>query len=111
MRAGPLDKRIDIEQPKDPQTKAASGAVAKEWEPFATGLWANFKGLNGAESFAAGEYLTESFYRVIVRPITGITTKMRLVYGSRTFDILSVDDMGSRSEVWMRVKEGRSKGN
>jgi len=85
--------------------------VAKEWECFAPGIWASFEGINGNESFAAGQYLSESFYRVKIRPLEGLTNKMRIVYGSRTFDILSIDDLSSRSEVWMRVKEGRSKGN
>lgn len=110
--AGSLDTPISVERPRDPPTRTASGAAAKEWEPFAPLIWSEWKQFRrGAENFAGGAYFPEGFYRVKIRPLDGLTTAMRLVDGTRTFDILIIDDRGDRAFFKLEVKEGKSKGD
>lgn len=110
--AGSLDTPISVERLKDPPTRAASGAAAKEWETFAEVIWSAWKQFRrGAEDFQAGGYFQQSTYRVKIRPLDGLTSAMRLVDGARTFDITNIDDRGARGFVVLEVLEGKSKGD
>jgi head-tail adaptor len=110
--AGSLDTPISVENLKDPPTRAASGAAAKEWQTFAPLVWSNWKQFRrGQENFEAGAYFEQLTYKVKIRPLDGLTMAMRLVDGVRTFDITNIDDRGARGFFILEVKEGKSKGS
>lgn len=111
MRAGSINLLVDVEQPRNPPTVSGSGAVKKEWDPFASGVWAKFTATGGGEKYGLNEFLAQSLYTVEMRALPGLTTAMRLVMGVRTFDIVDADDLTDRFKLVLRVKEGRSKGN
>lgn len=110
MRAGKNDVVFDIEQPTE--TKSGSGAVTRGWEVFLGGVWGQFTWMNGNEVQGLGSFEGETLFSVTTRPIDGLTNKMRLKSeDGRTFDILTVDDMGSRHKTFLKVKLGRSQGS
>jgi len=109
MRAGRLDQSFSVERPV--KTRTDSGGTVVTWELFIDGAWGQFTGLNGDEPFQADAFHKEAIYEVLTRPISGITTEMRLVANGRHFDILFIDDMTSRAQIKMRVRDGKSKGS
>jgi len=117
MNAGRRVHLVTIEQPKVPPPTTASGSVNKEdptyWESFGT-AWVEIRTIAGTERFRLGDFNTQSTHYVLGlgQDLVGITEKMRLVLGARTFDILSIDDLSRPlEECRMEVREGRGKGN
>lgn len=84
MRAGRLDKRVTIQQSS--QAKNASHELIDTWSTLAT-VWANVQPLKGSEMFEAQKVNASSTIKVTIRPRSDITSRMRIVYASRTYDI------------------------
>lgn len=89
MNIGELDKRIKIEQATE--TRSGTGAVIKSWATFLT-AWAGIDPPKGREFFAAGQIQAEVTVRVRIRYRAGVTPQMRVLFGTRVFDINSVID-------------------
>ncbi len=91
MRAGRLDRLITIEQPTE--SKDEYGATTVIWTSFAQ-VWASVRYDNGTEYFSAGQVNTRIDAVFKIRPLTGITTKMRVNYAGEYFDILEKRPLG-----------------
>ncbi len=103
MRAGELRHRITIQQATE--TPSTSGAITQTWSTVAT-VWAAIEALSGREAFAAQQVNAQVSSRIRIRYRAGITPKMRIVFGARTFNIESVMDMESRRrELQLLVSE------
>lgn len=102
MRAGELRHRITIQRATE--TQDAFGAVVQTWSTFAT-LWAGVEALSGREFFAAQQVNAQVSHRIRIRYLSGVTPKMRVVFGSRTFNIEVVMDDGRRRELQLLVSE------
>jgi SPP1 family predicted phage head-tail adaptor len=63
------------------------GQEETEWVEFKK-AWAMIKTVKGSEYVAAGAERATITYRFIIRYMSGITAKMRIVYQGRTFDII-----------------------
>ena len=62
--------------------------------------------------FTGGTFNTQVTHRIKMRYVAGLTNKMRLVFGTRTFDILDIDNVEERNvEMILTCKEGKSKGS
>lgn len=68
-----------------------------QWENVAT-LWAAIDPVSGKEFYAAQQSQSEVSHKVRCRFRSGLTTAMRIKYGSRLFKILSVIDWEERHE-------------
>lgn len=111
LQAGTLRHRIDIEAPAV-SIRPASGAVPKAWVPFAANLAAAVQPLAGREVFAAEGLNAQATFKITLRYQPGITQKMRVKFGARTFDIVSVANVEERNRVTeLNCREGRSQGN
>jgi len=102
IRAGDLNQRIIIQQAT--VTRDTYGAEIQTWATYAT-LWASKKHQVSREFYSAQKINAEITDLFIIRYRTGITTKMRILYGGHYYDILGADDPdGRRVEVWIKAK-------
>jgi SPP1 family predicted phage head-tail adaptor len=103
MRAGLMRQRITMERPIE--TQAAEGSIRRTWETFTT-AWASIEPLAGREYFAAAREQADVSHRIRMRYAEGVTHKMRVLFGSRIFQIESVINVGERNrELILMCKE------
>jgi len=88
LGAGKLNKRITIQRATS--TQDAAGEVVATWETLST-VWAKVKTLTGSELVNAKAVESRITVKVIVRK-TDVLITDRIIYGSRTLEILSVID-------------------
>lgn len=101
MRAGALDQRIDIQQVTE--TRDSYGGVTDTWSNYAASVPAAVKTKSGNENFLAQHVVTESTHIVDLRYRSGVTTKMRVKWGTRYLDIIFIDDSLRRKGKLMLV--------
>jgi SPP1 family predicted phage head-tail adaptor len=87
MRAGWLKHRITIQMPATEQS--ASGEVTPGWSDFLS-AWASIEPLRGREYMEGRQAQASVDHRIRMRYRDGITPDMQVVFGSRTFQIVSV---------------------
>jgi SPP1 family predicted phage head-tail adaptor len=87
MHTGTLRKRITIQA--ETSTPDSAGGYALSWTDVAT-VWADIKPESGREVFIAQHNEGRVTHRVTLRYYAGITTDMRVLYGSRVFNIRGV---------------------
>ena len=103
MKAGKLNKRVNIQSVTE--TRDDSGGVVETWTTEIT-VWVSIESMTGKELFAAQELQSEITHKINMRYLTGMTTKKRILYGSRIFNILSVDmDTKQGKELVIMAKE------
>jgi len=89
MFAGWLRHRIVIQELVG--TKNSYGEVVQSWQDVAT-VWASIEPLRGREYVEAAAAQVNVDHRIRIRYRSGISPKMRVKYGERTFQINSVVD-------------------
>lgn len=67
------------------------------WEDVAT-VWASIDPISGREFYAAEQSQSEVSHKVRCRYRSDLTTAMRIKYGKRKFDIISIIDWEERHE-------------
>jgi len=103
MRAGKLRNTIAIEQVAE--TQDADGSVIESWSTFASAQ-ASIEPISGREYFAAQTTQADVTHRISLRYLAGVMPKMRVKYGSRIFDILSVININERNrELQLMCRE------
>lgn len=103
LKAGELNRQITLQT----QTITADndGFQMETWADVAT-VWAAVVTTGGREFYSAQKVKAEMTCLFRIRYRQDITTKMRIQYGSRIFDILSVNDVdGARVELQISAKE------
>lgn len=93
MRAGALRERVTIQQKI--VARDSYNAEVITWAEVAT-VWMAVEPLSGREYIAARQAQSEVTTRFRCRFRTGITTAMRLLWGSQAFAIIEVIDPGAR---------------
>jgi len=94
MRIGELRHRVTIQSATE--TQDSYGQAVLSFSTLAT-RWASIEQLSGREFFDASKVAAEVTHRVRIRYMTGITPKMRVVYGSRTFEIVAITNPEERN--------------
>lgn len=95
MRVGPLRHRVTIEQLT--HVNHDDGSVVKTWSNVST-VWASIRPLRGQEFFEAQQMKASADHKVILRYQPGILPQShRFVFGSRTFNIVSVRNAEERN--------------
>jgi SPP1 family predicted phage head-tail adaptor len=103
MRIGRLRHRIAIERVTE--TQDTDGTVMETWSTFAT-VQSSIEPISGREYFAAQSTQADITHRVIIRYLSDIVPKMRVKFGSRIFDILSVINDNERNrEIQLMCRE------
>jgi SPP1 family predicted phage head-tail adaptor len=105
VRIGRLRHRIAIERVTE--TRDTDGSVIETWSTYAT-VQASIDPLSGREYFAAQSVQADLTHRIVMRYLSGIVPKMRVKYGSRIFDILSVINVSERNgELQLMCRESQ----
>jgi len=94
IAAGRLRHRVQIEA--DTPTRASDGGDVEAWSTVAT-VWAGIEPLSGREYFTAQQTQSQVTHKITVRYFRGLTAAHRIKYGSRTFQIEGVRNMGERN--------------
>jgi SPP1 family predicted phage head-tail adaptor len=103
VRIGKLRHRITIEEAIE--TQDADGSVLKNWSIFATAQ-ASIEPISGREYFAAQSTQADLTHRINLRYVAGLKPKMRVKFGRRIFDILSVITIDERTrELQLMCRE------
>ena len=103
MRSGTLRHKVTIQTMTD--GKDAVGSPTETASTLAK-VWAAITPLNAGEVFRADHFEGDVTHRIRLRYRAGITPKMRVIYGSRTFDIRSVLNVDERNrELELAVTE------
>lgn len=95
MRSGRVDsgkrnKQATIQQVT--QTKSETGAMVDTWGTYKTVYVSLLRLDEGHETLYGGQIVSKSQYEAVMPYRAGVTTKMRIVIGTRTFHIDSIDD-------------------
>lgn len=94
MRAGQLNARVTVQQQST--TPDALGQPTIAWTDLTT-VWANIRHSSGVESIKADALTAVTRASIRVRYRTDVTTGMRAVAGSYTYNIVAVlPDLGQR---------------
>jgi len=96
-----LDLMGEMRQRVALQTRTVTrveGIPEESWTTVAT-VWAAVADLSGKEYFQAASMQSEVTTRIKIRYRKGITPSMRVLYGDRVFNILSVIDKDERHRV------------
>ena len=92
--AGALRERVTVQQATE--TRNRLGESISEWATFTT-VWADVQGVSAREYLLAGQQQIELSHRVKMRYLTGLTSKMRLLWRGRTLEIISILEHENRS--------------
>jgi SPP1 family predicted phage head-tail adaptor len=74
------------------------GEPVPNWTTLAT-VWAHVELMGGRELFAAQQIFPEANASITIRYRSGIDTTMRVLWGSRAFDIVHATDIDERRRV------------
>lgn len=103
MRAGKLDQRVTIQSATI--ARDSYGNEVRTWSTLAT-VWAEVEPLVGREFMEGRQVESEVTTRIRIRYRTDLTTAMRAVHGSVTYDIVSVLNPDSdRRETQLMCRE------
>jgi SPP1 family predicted phage head-tail adaptor len=87
VNAGNFNKRLEIQSVI--QAADGQGGYTDTWTSTAK-VWGSIEPVKGYEKFQAMQLETQITHRIHIRFRTGITTKHRIVYDKRVFDIKEV---------------------
>lgn len=99
---GSYDRRITFQEISESRT--ATGSASKSWGNLASTptVWAWVRYLRGEEYTNAAlhlEAISNQLIRVRAHYRSDISTKNRIVYNSKNWDILSVAEVGYKEEI------------
>jgi SPP1 family predicted phage head-tail adaptor len=104
MRAGKLRHRVTIQEDQG-TTQDSLGQEIEDWQDVAT-VWAAVEPLQGREFLEAKQLQAEVTTRIRIRYRSGIEPEMRVVWGSHTYDVVSVVELESRrQEIELMCRE------
>lgn len=106
MRGGTLRHRITVQRlVAGSPSQNAIGEPDESWTALAT-RWASVDPLKGRELIAAQQVASEVTGVIRIRHLAGVTSKMRVVFGARNYDVLAVVNPDERNrETVMYVRE------
>jgi SPP1 family predicted phage head-tail adaptor len=87
MRGGMLDTRVTVQSQALSQNSLGESVIT--WVDFAE-VWASVEQLSGRDLWALAQIHSPVTTRVLIRPLTGLLSSMRLVFNSRVLTIESV---------------------
>lgn len=87
MRAGRLRHLVTIQQTTE--TRGADGSVIDTWGTYCTG-WADIRPKSSTEDYLAQGLSGSVVHEIRMRYKSGVVPKMRVLYGSRVFQIVGV---------------------
>lgn len=109
MIAGKLRHRIALQSQS--LTQDSYGQAVVSWGTYAT-VWASVQPLTGREYFSADSLQSEVKTVIKIRYQDGIDTSMRVLWGTRVYNIVSLADVFERNrEIHLYCTEGSNNGD
>jgi SPP1 family predicted phage head-tail adaptor len=103
MQSGKLRHKVLIESAAEAQD--SFGEPDPTWSTFGT-AWAAIAPLTGREAVTAQQIDAQIDHKVTIRYLAGVAPKMRVKFGSRIFNIISVANIDERNrEIQLLVTE------
>ena len=109
--AGAMDRSIRLQQATE--TRDSRGGVLKVWPdatltsvPRNVEVWAKVQPVRTDETFASAQLRGVELCDFGVRYRCDVTTAWRIVYGGKTYDILSIVEVGRREGLTLRGAHG-----
>lgn len=93
---GELDNKITIQRVIESQD--ATGALKQTWVTYVE-LYAGIDPYGGGEKWADTNLVATNLHKLKMRYVPGVTTKMRVKFDNRTFDIQNVENVGEKGVV------------
>jgi len=104
MRIGPLRHRVAINNPAASQDEYGDDS-ARTYTTAAT-VWASVEPISGREMLSAQQQHAETSHRIRMRFTTNVTQESRLVWESRTFEVVSlIDNKETKQMIELLCKE------
>jgi SPP1 family predicted phage head-tail adaptor len=104
MRTGERRKHVILQS--EQQTPDGAGGYTLAWTNFAT-VWAEITPVTGDTVFVSGHLEAHITHKMTIRYLAGVTTDMRILWNSRTFNIRAVTNVEERNRVLeLLVEEG-----
>lgn len=101
---GQMRQRVTIQSVT--QTPNGSGGFFESWGTFTT-VWASIEPVTAAQKFGYMQLSHEVTHKIIVRFFSGLTSAMRILYGTRIFAVQSYRDFEERNRfLEIMAKEG-----
>lgn len=100
MRTGSLRHLITIQSYTE--TVDSFGGVTNTWAELIK-AWASIMPLSGTEKYFSKEKHATATHQVKIRYFDGVNPKMRLLHGSRVFEIISVLNVGERDKQMVLI--------
>lgn len=94
MRAGELREVITIQQ-QGTTTDEMGGNSQSNWTTFTTS-YAKVTPVSGYEKFNYNQVYEKVEYKIALRHINGLTTKMRVLWRSKQYDITYIQNENGR---------------
>ncbi len=94
MRPGDLACQIVIQQAGT--ARDSFGQTVETWGTFAT-VWAEILPLRGTELFTAQQFQSKITAKVRIHFLRGVSPKMRVLFGSRIFEIHNIINTTERN--------------
>jgi SPP1 family predicted phage head-tail adaptor len=88
IRPGELKRRVTLLTPATTQDTAGGPAADVAGET----TWASISGVYG-QNLYQGQFVSQSTHLIVMRYRAGIVPSMRIQYGTRTFNILFIDNV------------------
>lgn len=110
MLAYRLRHRVTVQELVEVQD-TTTGAVSREWEDFAANVPAEVLTGAGKEFVSSGATQGEIAARINMRWFPGLTQKMRILWDTKEYNILSIEtDMTGRQEYRLKCSSGVTDG-
>jgi SPP1 family predicted phage head-tail adaptor len=87
MKGGSLDTRVTVQAQSLSQNEYGESIIT--WVEFAV-IWASVEQLSGRDRWALEQIHSPVTTRVLIRPLAGLLSSMRIVFGDRTLSIESI---------------------
>ena len=98
-KVGMLSNRIKVQVLT--QSTDSQGGYTDSWADLYT-VWAAIKQLSQREAFYGQQMESPATHRFTMRYVSGVTTKHRILFGSRTFNITRVNNT-EEANVWLEI--------
>lgn len=93
IRSGKLRHEIQIQD--NTQGDDSAGGLPDSWATVAT-VWGNIDRVEEDEKLNAGMLQNVITHKVVIRFYDGLTVSHRLLFGTRVFEIISIEDRHER---------------
>jgi len=102
MRVGPLRHLCRVE--KLSPAKDAFGGIVNTWE-LSVNVWCSIAPVSGKESWMSAQKYETATHTVFCRYTDKVTPKMRMLFGTRVFDIVAVMNVQEQNKMLKLVVE------